>query len=230
MRFAAITGRGRLSLMLCGWLMLIAVSACTGGPSEEQSAATPTPSPTPSAEPPRPSPTEKATPTPISTEVCEGVRPYNGDSEPYEGKGPHRMTFVQRNNDPDVLELTYVVLPDGWDPEIARDEKLRDRDKVELAVCDTAVLAGPVMGTCTFDQPGMSGKMQVAKAHHTFVVREARTGREVTRFSMPGNEGVEDSCPSVAVNSGGTLIGQAVNDDDVAERLRPLYEGPARKS
>ncbi|MET9832834.1 hypothetical protein ABZ078_26860 [Streptomyces sp. NPDC006385] len=177
------------------------------------------------------SPSDEETPDPVSTAVCLGERPYNPDSTPYEGKGPHPMTIVHHDSGPATLELQYVTLPDGWNPEIDFDwtDEEEDHNKVQLVVCDDAVTTGGVMGTCTFDYPGMSGTMDVVQADHTFVVREARTGREVAEFSMQGTAGVEESCPSSAMDSGNTQIAQAVNDDAVAAKLRSLYEGPARK-
>lgn len=139
------------------------------------------------------------------------------------------MQVIQKDSGPDLLELRFVTLPDGWNPAIKGDATKKDIDTIELVVCDSAVPTGNVMGTCKFDEPGMSGSMMVVQAAHTFVVKEARTGREVTRFSMQGTADVEGSCPTMAMDSGGTLIAQGVSDDAVAAKLRPLYEGPARK-
>ncbi|MCF0082756.1 hypothetical protein [Streptomyces lomondensis] len=142
------------------------------------------------------------------------------------------MTIIHYDSGPATLELQYVTLPDGWDPEVDFDwsDEEEDHNKVQLVVCDDAVATGGVIGTCEFDYPGMSGSMDVVQADHTFVVREARTGREVADFRMQGTAGAEESCPSSAMDSGNTQIAQAVNDDAVAAKLRSLYEGPARKS
>jgi hypothetical protein len=142
------------------------------------------------------------------------------------------MTIIHHDSGPTTLELQYVTLPDGWDPEVDFDLEEEDKDlnKIQLVVCDDAVATGGVVGTCKFDYPGMSGTMDVVQADHTFVVREARTGRKVADFRLQGTAGAQESCPSSAVDSGGTQIAQAVSDDAVAAKLRSLYEGPARRS
>jgi hypothetical protein len=179
---------------------------------------------------PSPSPSDGEAPDPVSTAVCVGERAYNPDSAPYAGKGPHPMTIIHRDPGPGTLELRFVTLPDGWDPTIDVDSTREDFDKVQLVVCDDAVASGGVMGTCTFDEPGMSGTMDVVRADHIFVVREARTGRWIADFRMRGTAGVEESCPSMAVDSGLTQIAQEVDQAAIAAKLRPLYGGPARKS
>lgn len=227
---AATPFRRRLLALAYGCLALVAVSGCTSDPPPERPVAAPTETTarTPDEPSASPSPSPEETPGPYSTDVCVGKRPYNPGAARYAGEGPHRMTIVQHDPAYGKLELRYVLLPDGWDPTVDGDSTKRDLDRIELVICHDAVPIGRTMGTCEFDQPGMSGTMDVVPADHTFVVREARTGREVTRFGLRGNTGLEDSCPSVAMDSGGTMIAQAVDDDTVTAKLRSPYKDPAR--
>ncbi|MGP3939952.1 MULTISPECIES: hypothetical protein [Streptomyces] len=68
------------------------------------------------------------------------------------------MTIIHHDSGPATLELQYVALPDGWDPEVDFDWTDEDEDhtKVQLVVCDDAVATGET--PLTWPRPALGGR------------------------------------------------------------------------
>jgi hypothetical protein len=183
---------------------------------------------------PSPSPPVSAAPAPISPEVaCDGGFPFSSESPPYRGAGPHRMIGKEiRLQRVDAEYTVYASsppnLPKSWaavapgDPDFTDVWTASSWEDAQLALC----IIGPHL---TSREP--AGKCQIGfdvdvfDATYDFRVIEARTGRMVQNFSLPGTT---ELCPfSYIAPAGPPSIARAVSDDDLTNRLRPLVEEPA---
>ncbi|MEO3925401.1 hypothetical protein ABGB07_16250 [Micromonosporaceae bacterium B7E4] len=166
-----------------------------------------------------------------SAEPCRSPKlyVYNLTSRPFAGPGPHLMALA-RYSDEREMEYAEILLPREWEPRYEPGTSSRDLDQVKLLVCVqvaatrdsrkdvtcnyTSELAAPGGGRpFTFDL--------FESAYHV-TVREARSGRMVSEFTVPGRQGGEDSCP-FRMNYNRKLA-RGIDETVFQRRLRPLVE------
>ncbi|GAA3737252.1 hypothetical protein GCM10022225_20080 [Plantactinospora mayteni] len=154
---------------------------------------------------------------------------YNLTSRPFAGRGPHLMALVGY---PDEREMEYaeVLLPREWEPRYEPGTSDRDLDQVQLFVCVrvTATKDSRKDVTCNYasEQAAPGGgrpfTFDLFESVYHVTVREARSGRMVSEFIVPGRQGAEDSCP-YRMNYNRKLA-RGIDEAAFQKRLRPLAE------
>lgn len=197
-------------------------STDTSSPSTPQAPSATSPSPTPSS----------------SGRTDCGYLHFPDPAAPaYAGRGPH--IAVAGDAEPDDLTqypirnvFTSVSLPEKWippDDESARTDTTQDVSRAQLVVClaDVRLRSDTPIGTC--DYPTV--RAAVYPAIHTFEVYEAKTARQVTTFTLRGDETADLSCPPYFTHDAdadSVDIAQFFKDETLHDRLRPLITGPVR--
>ncbi|MCK2239090.1 MULTISPECIES: hypothetical protein [unclassified Crossiella] len=189
----------------------------------------------PGCVPPPPATTAVAAPTsgkPQPTETvperqwCYDGVPYNPRSPEYRGPGPHLATVAALPSGSwlvSTLSPGAPLLPRRWYP--AMSDQF-DRNRVTLVVC--AFLPTPAgtqrTGTCDCaDQETKRPRaVDIVPARYSFTVLEARTGRKIGQFTLPGSE---NHCPRGLQVAGGQSIGQRVGEAAFAAELDPFVHG-----
>lgn len=205
------------------------LAGCSDGPPELPSA--------PSAQPTSTGPVF----TPPE-EACKGGKPFESESPPYAGTGPHKLIgFQARDHDqatryfpPDepALPAEWAGSP-GVSPATGVFIPLETSAAylhAQLALCmsDPHITGRPV-GVCSYtgeDTPNVPGSpIEVISAYYDFVVYELKTGRRVTSFRIDGHGA--DHCPK-QISGGIQHVAQGFDDATLVDQLRGLVEGPAR--
>ena len=99
-------------------------------------------------------------------------------------------------------------------------------EHAQLALCESGprVVSGPG-GRCGPYRGGKGGfYRKTVPATYVYRVLEARTGRLIKEFSLPGTV---DGCP-LEIFVSGPPIARSVRDEAVVAQLRPLVEKPAQ--
>lgn len=167
--------------------------------------------PEPPASPP-PSPRPPAE-NPCPRKLDEQPHPskFTNHAAPYEGPAPHPVDVVHVTGVSDRNEPSRN-LPDGWEPTSDR------LTQTQLVVCEYLVSTGAVVDSCEY----IGNKfVPLVSATWTYRVLEARTAKEVTRFTLQGT----DTCPgSIEYFKGHypSNTPQFVRDEDLVNALRPF--------
>jgi hypothetical protein len=188
------------------------------------------------AKPPEPSasPSVSASPAPITSEVgCKGGIPFSANSLPYFGAGPHKMIGKEvRLERRDAQYTVYAPrpprLPKSWaavgpaDPDFTDVWTASSWDKAQLVLC----IIGPHLAKEPAGKCQIGFDVAIFDATYDFRVIEARTGKVVQEFSMPGTT---ELCPFEYLGPAAPpSIARQVADDDLTKKLRPLVEEPAK--
>lgn len=170
--------------------------------------------------------------TGLGDDACRSpkIKVYDIQARPFAGRGPHLMALVDYS-DEESVEYTEFFLPDGWEPKVDvvhPDDS--DRKKVQLLVC-VRMDAGRDTGrnvTCYYStSPMIDGSphtFDVLEGTYHVVVREARTGKKVKEFTVPGTQGDEDSCPYETGYE--RKIARGIDEKELHRELRPLLTSP----
>ncbi|MEQ4302725.1 hypothetical protein ABNF97_15215 [Plantactinospora sp. B6F1] len=154
---------------------------------------------------------------------------YNLTSRPFAGRGPHLMAMV-RYSDERELEYTEILLPREWEPRYQSGTSRRDLDQVQLLVCVrvTASRDSRQDVTCSYahEQALLAGgspfTFDLFESAYHVTVREARSGKLVSEFTVPGRQSAEDSCPfRMHYNR---KLARGIDEAALQKRLRPLVE------
>ncbi|RAO52304.1 hypothetical protein ONO86_01887 [Micromonospora noduli] len=201
---------------LCG------LTACTGDPDSPPASTTPGPSASAIASPtwPPPRPTIRT-----GEEACGGstfdpraVRPYNPDGPAYAGAPVHLAAlFVMHSYAPGELESE---LPVEWQSQ--RHPGMYPQQYTQLVVCEYFDDDYPSkkVDTCTYNtSTGDKQTAELRSARFTYRIFEAKTGKQVSRFSLPGTV---NSCRAVVYGAAGGTYYRLVLNDELTARLRPL--------
>lgn len=191
-------------------------------------------------------------PTVSATEVIPAPREENCGDEPwstrnpaYEGPGPHFIAPVGIRSQLPQSVAVGVIPTDLDDPGDGRyfggDESvlanpMTDKDaQIQLLACIEPIKGDGPIGKveCYFgDASGGARNFQtfpLYRADYEVTVREARTGRVVRTLSVPGTVKGQDNCPTIATDTGHTVLLRALSRDRLVEALHPLSAAPARR-
>ncbi|WP_036373342.1 hypothetical protein [Micromonospora sp. ATCC 39149] len=154
---------------------------------------------------------------------------YNLSSRPFAGRGPHLMAMV-RYSDERSMEYAEFFLPDGFEPRYELGTSRRNPDQVQLLVCVRVVATRDSRQdvTCNYasEQALMAGgrpfTFDLFESVYHVTVREARSGKMISQFTVPGRQGAEDSCP-YRMNYNRKLA-RGIDEAAFERRLRPLFE------
>lgn len=217
---ARVRARGLAAAVLA---VMCASAACSG----ETVDTAPTRPPAPRS-PPAPTPQRTWKPDAhVDDAACrkKDPEPWRPSSDPYTGPGPHYIhpIRVQRGaggaedamGDMDLSTIPADMLipqariPDGW----------------QLIACIYGGHPTRRSGTvkCYFNNIKESRKYPFYESRYEVIVREARTGKKVTAFTVPGTSTDDGDCPSVVVDTGDTVILKPLNGRTLAEKLRPVF-------
>jgi hypothetical protein len=203
--------------------MLCASAACSGEASETR--------PTRAASPPGPlaRPTPRMfTPDADNEEAAcrkKDPKPWRPSNDPYTGPGPHYIYTIEVQLDPgepedamdskdlstipDDMQIPQGRIPNGW----------------QLIACvydgQPTRRAGTVR--CYFDNLKETRKYPLYGSRYEVIVREARTGKKVTAFSVPGTTSDNGDCPSFVMDTGDTIILKPLNGRTLGKKLRPVF-------
>ncbi|QFU89817.1 hypothetical protein [Amycolatopsis sp. YIM 10] len=172
-----------------------------------------------------------ATPCPEST--AEPARFPNDVSEiaaPYAGQGPHPVYGSFESYDEGVAgrvlsrkgdDTDWPDLPDGWLALSASSPTVR------LVLCEYVVgIGSDRVDTCEYAAPRYTAPVYEAK--YRFLLYEAKTAHEVTRFDLDGTKvSCDDNVPYQKEDGAGFVVAKRVDGAALTERLRPFVE-PAR--
>jgi hypothetical protein len=154
---------------------------------------------------------------------------YNLGSRPFAGRGPHLMAMV-RYSDDRSMEYTEFTLPDGYEPRGKTYTSEPDLDQVQLLVCVRveATRDSRQDVTCNYasEQALLAGghpfTFDLFESVYHVTVREARTGKMISKFTVPGRQGAEDSCPyRMQYNR---KLARGIDTAAFQRGLRPLFE------
>jgi hypothetical protein len=116
----------------------------------------------------------------------------------------------------------------GWDESVITDPMTNKLAEAQLLACITpAKGAGPVGEVDCVFEAGLKHTFPLYEADYDVTVREARTGRVVSTLSVPGTLNGSENCPTVATDTGHTVLLRAPDRNMLAEALRPLSSAPA---
>lgn len=175
-------------------------------------------------------------------EACGSPKVYvfNVDADPYAGAGPHPITALTYGPDatvfaPDRTTFAYrrFALPDDWGDQ---DVGLKaNRTKATQAVACIRVETRDDTGrdvTCryrseddvAFGRDGSPYTFDVLNSVYLITMREARTGKELGKITIPGTRSDEDSCPDRITNFERPLA-LGLDEARLERELRPYLEG-----
>jgi hypothetical protein len=222
------SGRFRRSGLVAA---VLAMSCASGACSGEAPDPRPTRVGSPSGPPARPT---QRTWTPRADDeeaACrrKDPKPWRPSSDPYTGPGPHYIYPIRVQMDPDApkdamdgkdlstvpgdMEIPNERVPDGW----------------QLIACVYDGHPTRRSGTvrCYFDNVDETRKYPFYESRYEVIVREARTGKKVTTFSVPGTTTDDGNCPSFVMDTGHTIILKPLDGHTLGERLRPVFSATA---
>jgi hypothetical protein len=222
----ALGHRGKGGLAAAMLAMSCALGACSGDAAD--------PRPTRTVAPPGP-PTRPAqrtwTPNVNDDEAAcrkKDPAPWRPSNDPYTGPGPHYIYAIEVQLDP-------------GEPEHAMDSKDLSTIPADMQMPNERVPSGWQLiacvydgrpthrsGTvsCYFDNVNKTRKYPFYESRYEVIVREARTGKKVATFSVPGRTTDKSDCPSVVVDTGDTIILKPLDGRTLGEKLRPLFNAP----
>ncbi|MBM0276151.1 hypothetical protein [Micromonospora tarensis] len=217
-----MSGSRRLTQLLTLIVALGGLSACGGEPDSPPASTTPTPSASTAASPtwPPPRPTIRT-----DQEACGGstfnpkaVRPYNPDGPAYAGAGVHLAAlFVMHSYAPVELESE---LPTEWQAQW--QPGMYPEQNTQLVICEYFDDDYPSrkVETCTYrGSDGTRTTAELRSARFIYRVFEARTGKQVSRFTLPGRV---NSCRAVVYGVARGTYYQLVLAEELTAKLRPL--------
>ncbi|WP_405064183.1 hypothetical protein OG474_21735 [Kribbella sp. NBC_01505] len=138
----------------------------------------------------------------------------------YRGPGSHLIAVA--TSLPDTTAATTIFPPSGWGAERGTSGDL-DRRRVQLVACVTGTAtAGSRPVSCKYDRPQPKTlTLGVREAKYDVVVRTARTGQQVGRFSVRGTQSDQDSCPSTLIDNTTELL-RGIDLEAFEAKLRPF--------
>jgi hypothetical protein len=166
-----------------------------------------------------------------SAEPCTSPKlsVYNLSSRPFTGRGPHLMAMV-RYSDERSMEYAEFFLPDGFGPRYEPGTSRKNIDQVQLLVCVrvAAIRDSRQDVTCDYASEeallagGRPFTFDLFESVHHVTVREARSGKMISKFTVPGRQGAEDSCPyRMSYNR---KLARGIDEAAFQRGLRPLFE------
>ncbi|MDW5325491.1 hypothetical protein [Plantactinospora sp. KLBMP9567] len=174
---------------------------------------------------------------PTSTRSEDSVDPcrspklyvYNLTSRPFAGRGPHLMAMVGYSDEKE-MEYAEILLPRAWEPRYEPGTSERNLDQVQLLVCVRVAATRDSRQdvTCNYasEQALLGGgrpfTFDLFESVYRVTVREARSGKVVSEFTVPGRQGAEDSCP-FRMNYNRKLA-RGIDETAFQRKLRPLVE------
>ncbi|MBQ0904120.1 hypothetical protein [Micromonospora sp. U21] len=218
-----MTGSRRLTRLLAVIAgALCGLTACTGEPDPSPTSTTPVPSASTAASPtwPPPRPTIRT-----GEEACGGsafnpraVRPYNPDGPAYAGAPIHLTAlFVMHPYASGELESE---LPGEWQAQW--HPGMYPEQYTQLVVCEyfDDDYQSKKVETCTYNtSTGGKKTAELRSARFIYRIFEAKTGKQVSRFTLPGRV---NSCPAVVYGAAGGAHYQLVLNEELTAKLRPL--------
>ncbi|MGW0756836.1 hypothetical protein ACWD1Y_10160 [Streptomyces sp. NPDC002814] len=204
--------------------VLLSLAGCTASTDTSSSSTHQAPSATSSS----------AAPSSRGRTDCGSLHFPDPAAPAYAGRGPHPA--VAGDAAPDDLTQyplrNVFTLPDEWIPpedESTRTSTRHDVSRAQLVIClaDVRRRSDTPIGTC--DYPTV--RAWVYPAIHTFEVYEAKTARQVTTFTLRGDETPDLSCPpyfSHDADDDSVDIAQFFKDETLLDKLRPLITRPVR--
>ena len=220
--------------------LLVVLVAVVLTASCDNSSPRATPSDTPVSRPAPTTPTEPADPpSPVlrDPKVACGGRDYNTkqspafypDGQPYAGKGIHHlvMAAIDNYNAEAVEDLDSTKLPNLWSPGSVPGMYPDRFTQLLLCVYQDRKYPGRTVDTCKYkDGDKIRTTAKLLSARYQYRLLEAKTGRQITTFSMTGTE---DTCPAIVHSDfEGRKYYQIVSDAALTAKLRPYVEGTAR--
>ncbi|MET9252050.1 hypothetical protein [Nonomuraea sp. NPDC003709] len=163
------------------------------------------------------------------TSACRSPRVavYNTEARSYAGRGPHLMALASYT-DENPLVYGEFGLDDRWEPR--GEDSGRAEGEVQLLICvrvETTRDSGRSV-TCYYSsirgvEFGAPHTFDVFESVYRVVVREARSGRVIRRFTVPGTQADKDSCPLEMVKPTWKLA-RGIDGKAFERKLRPLFE------
>jgi hypothetical protein len=210
----------RLLAVIAG--AMCGLTACTGDPDPPRASTTPAPSASTAASPtwPPPRPTIRT-----GEEACGGstfnpraVRPYNPDGPAYAGPPIHLAAlFVMHSYSSQELGSE---LPGEWQSQ--RHPGMYPQQYTQLVVCEYFDDDYPSkkVETCTYNtSAGGKKTVELRSARFIYRVFEAKTGKQVSHFTLPGRV---NSCPAIVYGAAGGMYYQLVLNEELTAKLRLL--------
>jgi hypothetical protein len=170
----------------------------------------------------------------LKRSACEQGGVFNPDSPPYAGAPPHWAEGYEMSVKGRHIQHTAVTNVGG----IRSDTRVPgaglnvNLNEIQLLACVMPVLgarAGNV--TCSFDENpegvATSRTWPFYEASYQVTVREARTGRQITVLTVPGNRSPKESCPHFATDYPDAVVARSLTEDALGEAMRPLIFGAA---
>lgn len=212
------------------------VAACSGGAAEAPPSgrvagpASPASSASSAARPGEPSATPTSsrpwTPSVDADEAAcrkKNPKPWRPTNEPYAGPGPHYIHVIHVQLDPDEPEHAMddrdlSALPDAL---VIPPERIPDGWRLIACVYDGRPTRRAGTITCTFSHGKPTKRFPLYESRYDVIVREARTGKKVTAFSVPGT--TTKRCPTVVVDTGRTIILERLDGRALGKRLHPHF-------
>jgi len=213
----------RLIRTAAAGLVALACASCGSAPS-------PVPEPTAAS----PSPSQRFVGQPTEREGACTDQPWSAANPPFSGAGPHLIAPVPVRDDlADDIAVGHIPydppdlrgLPYSGDESVLTNPISTRLAEVQLLACIEPVRGdGPIAEVaCDFtDPPGAKLTFPLYEASYRVTVREASTGRIVTTLTAPGTVDGTDNCPSVATDTGHTILLRSLTRDTLIDVLRPL--------
>jgi hypothetical protein len=213
--------------ILCTAIALAVAAGCSS--DDPRSGRIPTPTPTttePSVTTEPPSPTGRTVEVVEPKDACGGnpfnpkkVRAYNADGPAYAGQGIHPSELVNLD-----FANNYTELPRDWNARLTSAP-----GEVQLLICEwrDESYRSRTVDTCDYESTDDSkSTAKSVSARYRYRVFEAKTGRQVTTFTLMGSL---TGCPAATAGGVSEQYYERVADDDLAAKLRPFVVGPARR-
>ncbi|MGC7098165.1 hypothetical protein ACPZ19_26130 [Amycolatopsis lurida] len=172
-----------------------------------------------------------ATPCPEST---AGPAYFPNDiseiAAPYAGQGPHPVYGSFEFYDEGVAGRVLSRKGDDTDRPDLPDDWLAlsaSSPSVQLVLCEYVLAIGSDrVDTCEYAAPRYTAAVYEAK--YRFILYEAKTAHELTRFDLDGTKvSCDDNVPYEKEEGAGFVVAERVDGAALTERLRPFAE-PAR--
>jgi hypothetical protein len=168
----------------------------------------------------------------IITSPCRSPKlfVYNRTSPPFAGRGPHHMAMVEYS-DEESLKYDVILPPDGFGIRSGQAADLNSHDRVQLLVCVRVAVtrdSGQDV-TCNYANEqdlwseGDPFTFDLFESVYHVTVREARSGRVISEFTVPGRQGAKDSCP-YRMTGDDRKLARGIDEAAFHRRLRPLLK------
>jgi hypothetical protein len=166
-----------------------------------------------------PSPTRRTVKAVEPEDACGG-NPFDPKKvQPYAGQGIHLSELVNLD-----FADTSTQLPRDWNARLTSTP-----GQVQLLICEwrDESYRSRTVDTCRYESTDdTKSTAKSVSARYRYRVFEAKTGRQITTFTLMGSL---SGCPASIAGGVSEEYYQRVDDADLAAKLRPFVVGPARR-